>query len=102
MTDSGTENVNGNVDALLDREGSRRVLAQVEVSFSNSMIEAFWRSLRHAWLYLHTLDTTAPHRLLREGDPGANEGEPDGACGVCAGDPDLGASQSQQAKCGMP
>jgi len=48
MTDSGTENVNGNVDALLDREGSRRVLAQVEVSFSNSMIEAFWRVLRHA------------------------------------------------------
>jgi hypothetical protein len=34
-----------------------RVLAQVEVSFSNSMIEAFWRSLRHQWLYLHSLDT---------------------------------------------
>jgi hypothetical protein len=33
----------------------RRVLAQVEVSFSNSMIEAFWRSLRHQWLYLHSL-----------------------------------------------
>ena len=32
-----------------------RVLAQVEVSFSNSMIEAFWRSLRHQWLYLHSL-----------------------------------------------
>jgi hypothetical protein len=33
------------------------VLAQVEVSFSNSMIEAFWRSLRHQWLYLHSLDS---------------------------------------------
>jgi hypothetical protein len=62
MTDSGTENVNGNVDDLLDREGLRRVLAQVEVSFSNSMIEAFWRSLRR--LYLHNLDNTATLRRL--------------------------------------
>jgi len=29
----------------------------VEVSFSNSMIEAFWRSLRHQWLYLHSLES---------------------------------------------
>ena len=35
----------------------RRVLAQVEVSFSNSMIEAFRRSLRHQWLYLHSLES---------------------------------------------
>ena len=35
------------------------MLAQVEVSFSNSMIEAFWRSLRHQWLYLHSLDNLA-------------------------------------------
>ena len=61
MTDSGAESVNANVDALLDRVGLRRVLAQVEVSFSNSMIEAFWRSLRHAWLYLHTLDNLATY-----------------------------------------
>jgi putative transposase len=64
MTDSGTENVNANVDALLDAQGLRRILAQVEVSFSNSMIEAFWRSLRHAWLYLHNLDDTATLRRL--------------------------------------
>jgi len=56
--------VNGNVDALLDAEGLMRVLAQVEVSFSNSMIEAFWRSLRHAWLYLHNLDNMATLRRL--------------------------------------
>ena len=49
---------------MFDREGLRRVLAQVEVSFSNSMIEAFWRSLRHAWLYLHNLDNTATLRRL--------------------------------------
>jgi transposase InsO family protein len=64
MSDSGMENVNRNVDALLDAEGLRRVLAQVEVSFSNSMIEAFWRSLRHAWLYLHNLDNMATLRRL--------------------------------------
>ena len=142
MTDSGTENVNGNVDALLDREGLRRVLAQVEVSFSNSMIEAFWRSLRHAWLYLHNLDNTATLRRLiafyvrahNETMPHAafNGQTPDemyfgngdavvidlaaarvrarqermkanrmAACGVCAGDPDFGASQLQRAECRM-
>ena len=36
-----------------------RVLAQVEITFSNSMIEAFWRSLKHSWLYLNTLDSFA-------------------------------------------
>ena len=56
--------MNENVDALLDAEGLRRVLAQVEVSFSNSMIEDFWRSLRSAWLYLHNLDNMVTLRRL--------------------------------------
>ena len=43
--DSGVENVNAGVDQLMADGIVRRVLAQVEVSFSNSMIEAFWRSL---------------------------------------------------------
>jgi len=64
VAESGMENVNGNVDALLDAEGLRRFLAQVEMSFSNSMIEVFWRSLRHAWLYLHNLDNMATLRRL--------------------------------------
>ena len=59
VADSGSENVNGAVDDLLDGEEFTRVLAQVEVTFSNSMIEAFWRSLKHSWLYLHTLDSFA-------------------------------------------
>ena len=42
VADSGSENVNGDVDDLLEGEELRRVLAQVEVRFSNSMIEAFW------------------------------------------------------------
>ena len=36
-----------------------RILALVEVTFSNSIIEAWWRSLRYQWLYLHMLDSLA-------------------------------------------
>ncbi|MEE9384623.1 MAG: DDE-type integrase/transposase/recombinase [Nannocystaceae bacterium] len=57
MADSGVENVNEVVDDFLHGSVIRRVLAQVEVTESNSMIEAFWRSLRHQWLYLHELDS---------------------------------------------
>jgi transposase InsO family protein len=66
IADSGSENVNGAVDELLDGEALTRVLAQVEITFSNSMIEAFWRSLKHGWLYLHTLDSLASLRRLIE------------------------------------
>ena len=51
------ENINGQVDELVKTGVLRRILALVEVAFSNSMIEAWWRSLRHQWLYLHMLDT---------------------------------------------
>ena len=66
LTDSGSENVNGAVDDLLSGEKLTRVLAQVEITFSNSMIEAFWRSLKHSWLYLHSLDSIAGLRRLVE------------------------------------
>jgi len=54
------------VDDLLERVDWKRVLAQVEVTFSNSMVEAFWRSLKHSWIYLHSLDTAAALRRLVE------------------------------------
>ena len=60
--DGGGENVNGEVDRLFDVEPLRRVLAQVDVSYSNSLIEAWWQSLRHQWLYLNSLDTLATVR----------------------------------------
>ncbi len=66
VADSGSENVNGAVDDLLDGEDLTRVLAQVEITFSNSMIEAFWRPLKHGWLYLHTLDSLAALGCLIE------------------------------------
>jgi putative transposase len=55
--DSGMENVNAAVDDTLLSACLERVLAQVDVTFSNSMIEAFWRSLKHQWLYLNSLDS---------------------------------------------
>jgi len=57
VADSGVENVNTGVEQLISDGVVRRVLAQVEVSFSNSMIETFWRSLRHQWLNLHSLES---------------------------------------------
>jgi hypothetical protein len=35
-----------------------------EIHFSNSLIEAWWRSLKHGWLFLHPLDTLARIRNL--------------------------------------
>ena len=64
VVDSGVENVNGEVDQLVTDGLIERILAQVDVSFSNSMIEAFWRSLRHQWLYLHPLDSIAALKRL--------------------------------------
>lgn len=64
--DSGVENVNGAVDSVLTTACLDRVLAQVEVAFSNSMIEAFWRSMKHQWLFLNTLDSVARVRTLVE------------------------------------
>ena len=42
----------------------RRVLAFTELKFSNSMIEAWWRSLKHQWLFLHSLESVATIRRL--------------------------------------
>ena len=66
VADSGSENVNGAVNDLIDDEELTRGLAQVEVTFPNSMIEAFWRSLKHSWLYLHTPDGLVALRRLIE------------------------------------
>lgn len=57
MVDGGVENLNGTVDAALVEHNLKRILAKVDVTFSNSMIESFWRSLKHKWLFLNTLDS---------------------------------------------
>jgi transposase InsO family protein len=66
LVDAGVENLNGAVDELVDAGRLRRVLARVDLTASNSMIEAFWRSLKHGWLFLNRLDTVASvERLVR-------------------------------------
>ena len=64
LADAGVENVNTQVDDLITAGVLRRVLAFTEVKFSNSMIEAWWRSLKHQWLFLHSLDSVTTVRRL--------------------------------------
>ena len=64
LSDAGVENVNAQIDALLATGVLRRLLAMTELRVSNSMIEAWWRSLKHQWLFLHALDSVATVRRL--------------------------------------
>jgi putative transposase len=64
LADAGVENVNAQVDALIQTGVLRRLLAFTELKFSNSMIEAWWRTLKHQWLFLHSLDSVATIRRL--------------------------------------
>ena len=57
LTDAGIENRNRAVDELISAGLLNRVLARTEITFSNSLIESWWRVLKHQWLYLNTLDT---------------------------------------------
>ena len=56
--------MNRSVDDELEGIDLDRVLAQIDVTYSNSMIEAFWRSLKHSWLYLHGPETEPELRRL--------------------------------------
>src|ERR1700730_11017477 len=64
LADAGVENVNAQVDDLIITGVLRRVLAFTELKFSNSMIEAWWRSLKHQWLFLHSLNSVPTVRRL--------------------------------------
>lgn len=46
---------NAQVDELIMSGVLRRLLALTELQFSNSLIEAWSRSSKHQWLYLHSL-----------------------------------------------
>jgi transposase InsO family protein len=49
LADSGVVNVNDAVDGALAETGIKRLLAQVEITWSKSMIEAIWRELKYDW-----------------------------------------------------
>ena len=57
LTDGGVENFNSAVDELIESGLLKRLLAMTEIAYSNSLIESWWRALKHQWLYLNTLDT---------------------------------------------
>jgi hypothetical protein len=62
LVDGGVENFNGAVDELIGSGMLNRVLAGTEIAFSNSLIESWWRVLKHQWLYLNSLDTVGASR----------------------------------------
>ncbi|MDF1700777.1 MAG: DDE-type integrase/transposase/recombinase, partial [Planctomycetota bacterium] len=66
LADAGSENRNAAVDQLIEAGLLDRVLAMVDINFSNSLIEAWWRVLKHNWLFLHPLDSVAKVRSLVE------------------------------------
>ena len=65
LVDGGVEN-KGGVEDLVESGVLKRVLAMTELAFSNSMIEAWWRALKHSWLFLHSLTTAIQVRSLVE------------------------------------
>jgi transposase InsO family protein len=66
MVDDGSENINAKIDALLLSGAFNRVVAQRDIRYSNSMIEAWWRQLKHNWLYLNDPETFTGLRRLIE------------------------------------
>ena len=64
LVDGGVENYNSAVDKLVESGLLKRLLAQTEICCSNSMIESWWRVIKHQWLYLNTLDSAAGLRRL--------------------------------------
>jgi putative transposase len=57
LVDGGVENFNQSVDELIGGGMLKRVLARTDIASSNSLIEAWWRTLKHQWLFLNTLGT---------------------------------------------
>ncbi len=47
LVDGGVETCNSAVDAVLESGDLKRILAQTEITFSNSLIESWWRILKH-------------------------------------------------------
>ena len=64
LVDGGVENYNSAVDKLVDSGLLKRILAQTEIRYSNSLIESWWRVIKHQRLFLNTLDTAASVRKL--------------------------------------
>lgn len=84
--DSGSENINENVDQLISSNQIVRTIAQIDVEFSNSMIEMLFHRLKHRYLctipltnfealvkavnfYLNQSNTLIPQMVLKGATP---------------------------------
>jgi putative transposase len=56
MVDSGSENLNESVDALIQANQIRRLIAQIEINASNSMVEMLFHRLKNRHLYFVALN----------------------------------------------
>ncbi|NRA63486.1 MAG: hypothetical protein HRU19_03320, partial [Pseudobacteriovorax sp.] len=63
MCDQGTENLNSEVDSLLEEQDIKRVVAQIDIDFSNSMVEALFKRMKYNYLFNHPLTSL---QTLRE------------------------------------
>lgn len=59
FVDGGFENINEHVEKLIDEGTVERTIAQVDVNFSNSMVEALFKSLKNNYLYHRRINTLA-------------------------------------------
>jgi len=64
MMDGGGENNNDIVDQIIYKRNLQRLIAKVDIHYSNSIIEALFRSLKHNFLF-HQLPKT-PRALKRK------------------------------------
>ena len=51
MMDKGCENINNDVDRLVEVKAIKRIIAQIDIAFSNSMVERLFYRLKHKHLY---------------------------------------------------
>lgn len=57
ICDLGVENINKNVEELDSINEIERVIAQVDINYSNSMIEAFFKTMKHRYLYFQEVNS---------------------------------------------
>lgn len=56
ISDNGVENVNSDVDELINDNDIERAIAQIEIDYSNSIVEVLFRSLKNNYLYQKSLN----------------------------------------------
>ncbi|WP_393057071.1 integrase core domain-containing protein [Halobacteriovorax sp. CON-3] len=63
MMDGGPENVNRHVEKLLIAKNINRVIAKVDMRFSNSMIESLFRSMKNNYLYYQKIRSLSKFKM---------------------------------------